>query len=119
MYHLHSWSTPNGHKVHTLLEELGVPWCLRPVNIREGEQFLPDFAAISPNNKIPVLDEQLEGGRRLVVMEYPALQRWFEAIQKRPAVERALALFPANASPLDYSTRAREILFGLGDPGSP
>ena len=55
MLDLYSWATPNGHKVHIMLEELGVPWRVHPVDIGAGEQFHPDFLAISPNNKIPVL----------------------------------------------------------------
>lgn len=229
MYHLHSWATPNGHKVHILLEELGVPWQLHSVNIREGEQFLPAFTAISPNRKIPILEETSENGRRRAVMEsgailvhlaerhkvfwpadddgrseglqwmmfqmagvgpmfgqanhfagggapehipyaanrylrevrrlhsvmedrlssieyflpmgysivdmavfpwvrvsslrlgvdltdYPSLRRWFDVLNARPAVQRALALFPAAASPLTYSQKDREVLFGLRQP---
>ncbi|MBC5785425.1 glutathione S-transferase N-terminal domain-containing protein [Ramlibacter sp. USB13] len=52
---VHSWPTPNGHKVHIMLEECGLPWRAIPVDIGKGEQFRPDFLAISPNNKIPAL----------------------------------------------------------------
>ncbi|MBK0393484.1 glutathione binding-like protein [Ramlibacter algicola] len=55
MIDVYSWPTPNGHKVHIMLEECGLPWRAIPVNIGTGEQFKPDFLAISPNNKIPAL----------------------------------------------------------------
>ena len=52
---VYSWATPNGHKVHIMLEECGLPYTLKPVNIGRGEQFSPEFLAISPNNKIPAI----------------------------------------------------------------
>lgn len=55
MIDVYSWATPNGHKVHILLEECGLPYRAHPVNIGAGEQFRPEFLAISPNNKIPAI----------------------------------------------------------------
>lgn len=55
MIDLYSWATPNGHKIHILLEELGLPYQVHGVNIGRGEQFAPDFLIISPNNKIPAI----------------------------------------------------------------
>lgn len=55
---LKTWPTPNGQKVQILLEELGVAYRAEPVNILRGEQFAPEFLAISPNNKIPVLVDE-------------------------------------------------------------
>jgi GSH-dependent disulfide-bond oxidoreductase len=55
MIEVYSWATPNGHKVHIMLEECGLPYRAIPVNIGTGEQFQTDFLAISPNNKIPAL----------------------------------------------------------------
>ena len=59
MIDVYSWPTPNGHKVHIMLEEcgykLGRDWLAHPVNIGQGEQFTPEFLTISPNNKIPAL----------------------------------------------------------------
>lgn len=55
MYTLYSFKTPNGIKPTLLLEELGVPYELKLVNIQEGEQFNPEFLRISPNNKIPAI----------------------------------------------------------------
>ena len=53
MLDLYTWPTPNGHKVHILLEELGVEYTVIPVDIWAGEQFSADFLRISPNNKMP------------------------------------------------------------------
>jgi GST-like protein len=57
MIDLHYWPTPNGHKVAILLEETALPYRLVPVNIGAGEQFKPDFLAISPNNRMPASDD--------------------------------------------------------------
>jgi GST-like protein len=52
-----SWPTPNGHKVHVMLEECGLAYRAIPVDIGTGEQFAPEFLAISPNNKIPAITD--------------------------------------------------------------
>jgi len=54
---LYSWPTPNGHKIHIMLEECGLPYNVHPVDIGEGEQFKPEFLKISPNNKIPAMTD--------------------------------------------------------------
>jgi GST-like protein len=60
---LYYWPTPNGWKISIALEELGLPFVLKPVNIGRGEQFEPGFLAISPNNRIPALvDHDPPGG---------------------------------------------------------
>ena len=63
MIDLHYWTTPNGHKITIFLEETGLPYRLKPVNISAGEQFDPAFLAISPNNRIPaIVDHDPPGG---------------------------------------------------------
>jgi GST-like protein len=64
MIDLYTWGTPNGRKVSIMLEELGLPYRVHPVNIGKDEQFDPAFLAISPNNKIPAIVDQdgPEGG---------------------------------------------------------
>lgn len=52
---LYYWTTPNGHKITIFLEEAGLPYNLNPININNGDQFTPEFLAISPNNRIPAL----------------------------------------------------------------
>ena len=55
MLDLYYWPTPNGHKMTMFLEDSGVPYTLKPVNISKGEQFAPEFLAIAPNNRIPAI----------------------------------------------------------------
>jgi GST-like protein len=55
MIEVYSWATPNGHKVHIMLEECGLPYRAHAIDIGAGDQFKPEFLAISPNNKIPAL----------------------------------------------------------------
>ena len=56
------WPTPNGWKVSILLEELGLPYTMHPVNIGKGDQFDPDFLKISPNNRMPaIIDHDVDG----------------------------------------------------------
>ena len=64
MYRLHYWPTPNGHKITLFLEEAGLPYQLVPVNIMAGDQFKPEFLKLSPNNRMPAL-EDLEDGVQL------------------------------------------------------
>ncbi|WP_395068436.1 glutathione binding-like protein [Paraburkholderia silvatlantica] len=63
MIDVYSWATPNGHKVHIMLEETGLEYRVHPVDIGAGDQFKPEFLAISPNNKIPAITDS-EGPRR-------------------------------------------------------
>lgn len=61
MIDVYTWTTPNGRKITILLEELGVPYRVIPVDIGKEEQFAPDFLAISPNNKIPAIVDHETG----------------------------------------------------------
>lgn len=70
MIDLYTWTTPNGRKVSILLEELGVPYTVHPIDIGKDEQFAPDFLAISPNNKIPAIVDRDNG---LSLMESGAI----------------------------------------------
>jgi GST-like protein len=74
MIELYTWRTPNGFKVSIALEELGLPYEVHPVRIGAGEQFKPEFLAISPNNKIPaIVDTEGPGSRRMSVFESGAI----------------------------------------------
>jgi len=71
---LYSWATPNGHKVHILLEELGLEYTVHPINIGAGDQFAPDFLKISPNNKMPaIVDTDGPDGAPISVFESGAI----------------------------------------------
>ena len=55
MIEIYTWPTPNGHKVHIMLEETGLPYRVHAVDIGNGDQFKPEFLGISPNNRIPAI----------------------------------------------------------------
>jgi glutathione S-transferase len=75
MIDLHYAPTPNGWKISIMLEELGLPYRVIPVNIRAGEQFRPEFLAISPNNRIPAIVDHApaDGGGPFSVFETGAI----------------------------------------------
>jgi GSH-dependent disulfide-bond oxidoreductase len=63
MIDLYHWPTPNGFKITIMLEECGLPYTVIPVNITKGDQFKPEFLAISPNNRMPaIVDHAADGG---------------------------------------------------------
>ena len=74
MIEVYSWPTPNGHKVHIMLEECGLPYRAHAVDIGAGEQFTADFLAISPNNKIPaIVDPDGPDGKPMSLFESGAI----------------------------------------------
>ena len=74
MIELHTWDTPNGRKISVALEEMGLPYRVRTVNITKDEQFDPGFLAISPNKKIPaIVDPEGPGGESISVFESGAI----------------------------------------------
>jgi GST-like protein len=80
MIDVYSWATPNGHKVHIMLEECGLPYRVIPVNIGTGDQFKPEFLKISPNNKIPaIVDPQGPDGKPIALFESGAILLYLAA----------------------------------------
>jgi GSH-dependent disulfide-bond oxidoreductase len=74
MIELYSWPTPNGHKVHIMLEECGLPYAVHAVDIGAGDQFRPEFLAISPNNKMPaIIDPDGPDGAPISLFESGAI----------------------------------------------
>src|SRR3970040_662307 len=74
MIELYTWPTPNGHKIHIMLEETGLPYRVHAVDIGAGEQFKPEFLKISPNNKIPaIVDSDGPDGKPLSMFESGAI----------------------------------------------
>lgn len=61
MIDLYTWSTPNGRKVSIMLEEVGLPYTVHPIDISRDEQFKPEFLRISPNNRIPAIVDRENG----------------------------------------------------------
>ena len=79
MIDLYAWPTPNGYKISILLEELGLPYNVIPVDIGAGDQFKPDFLAISPNNRMPaIIDSDGPGGKPISIFESGAIM-WYLA----------------------------------------
>ena len=72
---LHTWNTPNGRKISVALEEMGLAYNVHPVNIGKGEQFVPAFLKISPNNRIPAIVDHapVGGGAPISVFESGAI----------------------------------------------
>ena len=74
MIDVYTWPTPNGHKVHIMLEELGLKYTVHGINIRVGDQFQPEFLKVSPNNRIPaIVDSEGPGGKPISVFETGAI----------------------------------------------
>jgi GST-like protein len=75
MIDLYYWPTPNGHKITIFLEETGLPYKIKPVNIGRGDQFKPDFLQIAPNNRMPAIVDQApaDGGKPVSVFESGAI----------------------------------------------
>ncbi len=74
MIDVYTWPTPNGHKIHIMLEECGLPYQAHAVDIGAGDQFKPEFLAISPNNKIPaIVDSEGPDGKPMSLFESGAI----------------------------------------------
>ncbi len=107
---LYFWTTPNGYKISIMLEELGEPYVVHPVDISKNEQFKPEFLKISPNNKIPaIVDPDGPDGRPLALFESGAillyLARKYEAFypqneRKKAEVDQWLFWQMAGLGPM-------------------
>jgi len=74
MIQLFTWDTPNGKKVSIMLEEIGVPYEVHPVNLKQNDQMKPEYLAINPNNKIPaIVDTDGPGGKPFTLFESGAI----------------------------------------------
>src|SRR3954467_9431068 len=104
-----TWPTPNGHKVHIMLEELGLPYAVVPVNIGKGDQFRPEFLAITPNHRIPaIVDPEGPEGKPFTLFESAAILVYL-------AEKAGSALLPKSG---DARYRALEwMMFQMGGVG--
>lgn len=108
MIEVWTWPTPNGHKVHIALEELGLPYKVIPVNIGAGEQFKPEFLAITPNHRIPaIVDPDGPGGVPLALFESGAILIYL--------AEKGGALMPSN--PAQRLSCLQWLMFQMGGVG--
>lgn len=74
---LYFWTTPNGYKISIMLEECELPYRIHPIDINKGDQFKPEFLAISPNNKIPaIVDPDGPGGTPISIFESGAILQY-------------------------------------------
>jgi GST-like protein len=85
MIDLYYWPTPNGHKITLFLEEAGLDYAVKPVNIGKGEQFQPDFLVIAPNNRMPTIVDHapVDGGAPVSVFESGAILLYLADKTKR------------------------------------
>ena len=89
MIDLYSWKTPNGRKVSIMLEEVGLPYEVHPINLAKGEQFAPEYLALNPNNKIPtIVDGDGPEGKPYTLFESGAILMYL--------AEKAGALWPSD-----------------------
>ena len=89
---LYYWPTPNGFKITIMLEECGLPYAIKPVNIGKGDQFKPEFLAIAPNNRMPaIVDPDGPGGKPISIFESGAILQYLGRKTGRfyPSEERA------------------------------
>lgn len=108
MIDLYTWTTPNGRKISVMLEEVGLPYEVHPVNLSQGDQLKPEYLAINPNNKIPaIVDRAGPGGKPYALFESGAILMYL--------AEKAGKLIPTE-------TRARYeviqwLMFQMGGVG--
>ncbi|MEM7222746.1 MAG: glutathione binding-like protein [Pseudomonadota bacterium] len=110
MIELYTWPTPNGHKIHIMLEEVGLPYEVRPVDINLGDQFQPEFLKISPNNRIPAIVDPdgpngtpvsiFESGAILIYLAEKTGQLWPEAPRDRYRTLEWLMWQKGNVGPM-------------------
>ena len=103
---LYSAVTPNGVKISIALEEMGLPYQIRPVDIMENEQLSPDFLAMNPNGKIPVIQDTEAGftlSESVVILEYLAQKTgvlWPGDVQQQFKLKEMLTFQAAHVGPM-------------------
>ena len=122
MIDLYTWPTPNGHKVHILLEELGLPYAIERYTNEAGRlygvldrrlaghEYLAGEYSIADMATFPWLRSYERQGQDLA--NFPHVQRWFQAIAARPAVKRGVEVLAEHGSSGQMDDKAREMLFG-------
>jgi GSH-dependent disulfide-bond oxidoreductase len=108
MIDLYSWATPNGHKIHILLEESGLPYKVHAIDIGKGDQFTPEFLRISPNNKIPAMvDQEGPDGKPFSLFESGAMMVYL--------AEKSGQFIPHNIA--ERYTALQWLMFQMGGVG--
>lgn len=108
MIDLYTWTTPNGHKVHIMLEEIGAEYTAHPIHIGKGDQFGEDFLKISPNNKIPaIVDQDGPNGKPYSLFESGAILMYL--------ADKADRLLPRD--PVKRFDAIQWLMFQMGSVG--
>jgi GSH-dependent disulfide-bond oxidoreductase len=108
MIQLYTWGTPNGKKASIMLEEIGMPYEVHPVNLGAGDQFKPEYLAINPNNKIPsIIDSDGPGGKPFTLFESGAILMYL--------AEKSGKLLPADLR--QRYTVIQWLMFQMGGVG--
>jgi GST-like protein len=108
MIDVFSWPTPNGHKVHIMLEETGLPYTLRPIDIGAADQFNPEFLEVSPNSKIPaIIDHDGPVGKAMALAESGAILFYLAS--------KTGKFLPRD--PVDYWRVMQWVMFQMGHVG--
>jgi len=108
MIQLYTWGTPNGKKVSIMMEEIGMPYEVHPINIGQGDQFKPEYLAINPNNKIPsIIDPDGPGGKSFTLFESGAILMYL--------AEKSGKLWPADMR--QRYTVLQWLMFQMGGVG--
>ena len=110
MIQLYTWGTPNGKKVSIMLEEVGLPYEVHPINLQKGDQFTPEYLAVNPNNKIPsIIDRDGPGGQPMKLFESGAIlmylaektgKLWPQELRKRYEVMQWLMFQMGGVGPM-------------------
>ena len=108
MIQLYTWETPNGKKASIMLEEIGMPYEVHPINIGQGDQFKSEYLAINPNNKIPsIIDPDGPGGKPFTLFESGAILMYL--------AEKSGKLWPADLR--QRYTVIQWLMFQMGGVG--
>jgi Glutathione S-transferase, N-terminal domain len=117
MIDLYYWPTPNGHKFTIFLEEAGLDYTIRPVNISAGHQFKPDFLAFSPNNRMPAIIDRnpADGGEAVTVFESGAILLYLA--EKTAGQNHHFGVYAPEKIPyaIDRYVKETNRLYGVGD----
>jgi GST-like protein len=114
MIDLYYWPTPNGHKITMFLEEVALDYTIHPVNISAGDQFKPEFLAVSPNNRMPAIIDRApaDGGEPVTVFESGAILLYL--------AEKTVHFLPADLRGRSASSRisTTSSMFAAGSTAS-
>ena len=108
MIDLYTWPTSNGHKIHIMLEEIGLPYTVHPIDISKGDQFDPEYLKISPNNKMPAMtDADGPNGEPFSMFESGAMLIYL--------AEKTGKFYPTD--PIERYTVLQWLMFQMGGVG--